>query len=106
MTVIRRGPRTNNEAGTAITRGIKQAFVSTAIFAIVLGVLVSIDDRVRERFSAIVMGGGDGLTPLGDRVGDLGDALMSAVRHQSIENAPLLVFAAVGAVLVVFMVKT
>ena len=29
-----------------------------------------------------------------------------AVRHQSLENAPLLVFAAVGAVLFVFMVRT
>ncbi len=30
---------------------------------------------------------------------------MSALRHQSIENAPLLIFAAVGAVLFVFMVR-
>jgi hypothetical protein len=29
-----------------------------------------------------------------------------AVRHQSLENGPLLVFAAVGAVLFVFMVRT
>ena len=89
-----------------MTRGIQQAFVSTAIFAIVLGVLVSIDDRVRERFSAVVTSGGHGLTPWGDRVSDLGDALLGAIRHQSIENAPLLIFTAVGAVLVVFMVKS
>lgn len=89
-----------------MTRGIKQAFVSTAIFAVVLGALVSVDDRVRERFTAVTMGEGQGLTPWGDRVGDLGDALIGALRHQSIENAPLLVFTAVGAVLVVFMVKS
>ena len=87
-----------------MTRGIKQGFISTAIFAVVLGALVSIDDRVRERFSALLSGGT--VSPWGDRVGELGDALMSAARHQSIENAPLLIFAAVGAVLVVFMVKT
>ncbi|HEV3486788.1 MAG TPA: hypothetical protein VG106_15360 [Vicinamibacterales bacterium] len=87
-----------------MTRGIQQGFVSTAIFAVVLGALVSVDERVRERFTAVVSGGQ--LTPWGDRVGDLGDALMSALRHQSIENAPLLIFTAVGAVLVVFMVKT
>jgi hypothetical protein len=87
-----------------MTRGIKQGFISTAIFAVVLGALVSIDDRVRERFTAVLSGGA--VTPWGDRVGDLGDALMGALRHQSIENAPLLIFAAVGAVLVVFMVKT
>ena len=89
-----------------MTRGFKQGFASTAIFAVVFGVLVSIDERVRERFTALVSGGGDSLTPWGDRVGDLGDALISAVRHQSLENAPLLVFTAVGAVLVVFMVKS
>ena len=87
-----------------MTRGIKQGFISTAIFAVVLGALISVDDRVRERFSAVWVGGQ--LTPWGDRVGDLGDALMSALRHQSIENAPLLIFTAVGAVLVVFMVKS
>lgn len=87
-----------------MTRGIQQGFVSTAIFAAVLGALVSVDERVRERFTAVVSGGQ--LTPWGDRMGDLGDALMSALRHQSIENAPLLIFTAVGAVLVVFMVKT
>ena len=66
--------------------------------------LASVDARVRERVTDVVSGG-DGLTPWGDRVSDLGTALMSAVRHQSIENAPLLVFAAVGAVLFVFMLK-
>ena len=85
-----------------MTRGIKQGFISAAVFAVVLFGLVSVDDRVRERFGAVVGSGGEGLTPWGDRVGDLGDALMSALRYQSIENAPLLVFTAVGVVLVVF----
>lgn len=89
-----------------MTRGIKQGFISTAIFAVVLAGLVSVDDRVRERFSAVIGSGGQGLTPWGDRVGDLGDALVSAVRYQSIENAPLLVFTAVGVVLVFFMFKS
>ena len=89
-----------------MTRGIRQGFVSTAIFAVVLGALVSVDDRVRERFTAVISGGGGNLTPWGDRVGEFGDALISAIRYQSIDNAPLLVFTAVGAVLFVFMVKS
>ena len=89
-----------------MTRGLKQFVFSTAIFLAVLAGLVSVDDRVREQFTAVVFGGGNGLTPWGDRIGDLGDALIGAIRHQSIENAPLLVFTAVGAVLVVFMVKS
>jgi hypothetical protein len=92
-------------ARTTMTRGFKQTLMSLAIFAVVLGALVSVDDRVRERFTDLVYGG-QGVSPWGDRVGDLGEALMSALRHQSIENAPLLLFTVVGAVLVVFMVKS
>jgi hypothetical protein len=87
--------------------GIRQAIASAAIFGAVLLVLVSVDDRVRDRINDLLYGGsGSSLTPWGDRAGDLGNALLAAVKYQSIENAPLLVFAAVGAVLVVFMLKT
>lgn len=88
--------------------GVRQAFASAAVFGAVLLVLISVDDRVRDRFSDLVYGGGStgSLTPWGDRAGDLGSALVSAAKYQSIENAPLLVFAAVGAVLVVFMLKS
>ena len=84
---------------------IRQSMLSVAVFVLVLGGLVSVDERVRDRFNDL-LSGGDNLTPWGDRLGDLLSALMMAVRHQSIENAPLLVFATVGAVLFVFMVRT
>ena len=47
----------------------------------------------------------DGYTLTPDVVADV-NALISAVRYQSIENAPLLIFAAAGAVLVAFMLRT
>jgi hypothetical protein len=84
--------------------GIRQGIASAAVFGAVLLMLVSIDDRVRDRFSDLV--GSGGVTPWGDRFGDLGSAVMSAIRYQSIENAPMLVFAAAGAILVAFMLKT
>jgi hypothetical protein len=87
-----------------IKLSLRQWALSTLVFGGVLFALASVDARVRERVSDVVTGG-DGLTPWGDRLSDLGNALVSAVRHQSIENAPLLVFAAVGAVLFVFMLK-
>jgi hypothetical protein len=83
--------------------GIRQGLLSIVIFVVVLAGLVSVDDRVRDRINDL-MSGSDSVSPWGDRAGDLGHALLSAVRYQSIENAPLLVFTAVGAVLVVFMV--
>ena len=85
--------------------GYRQGIISALLFGVMLMVLVSLDDRVRERFSAMIAGSHD-VTPWGDRVVDFGGALVGAVRYQSIEGAPLLVFAAVSAVLVVFMLRT
>jgi hypothetical protein len=88
-----------------ITLGLRQAILSGAVFTVVLLAIVSVDARVRERVAELASGG-DGVSPWGDRLGDLGGALASAVRHQSIENAPLLIFATVGAVLFLFMFRT
>jgi hypothetical protein len=84
---------------------MRQWFLSLGVFALVLGALVSIDQRVRDRFLDFITGG-DGIAAWDDRLVDLGGALMSALRYQSIENAPLLIFATVGAVLFLFMVRT
>jgi hypothetical protein len=88
-----------------MNRKFRQGLFSAVVFVAILAALVSIDDRVQERFTE-VFASGDGISPWGDRVGDLGGALMSALRHQSIENAPLLVFAAGGLILFLFMVKS
>jgi hypothetical protein len=83
-------------------RGFQQALISTAVLAIVIAALISVDDQVRERFQMLFAGG---VSPWAARAGDLGHAVMSALRHQSIENAPLMIFFVVGAVLFVFMVR-
>jgi hypothetical protein len=85
--------------------GVREAIVSPVVFGVILLMLASVDDRVKERFTTLVSGG-DGVGPWGDRLADLGDALLSALRYQSIENAPLVVFATVGVMLVFFMVKS
>ena len=82
---------------------VRQSIASVAVFAGVLLMLVSVDDRVRDRFGELASGSTGSWT---GRLGELTSALISAARSQSIENAPLLVFAVVGAVLVVFMVKS
>lgn len=84
--------------------GFRQTIASAAVFVAVLTVLVSVDERVRDRFSNLVAGGD--ISPWSDRASDLGHALIGAARTQSIEHAPLLVFATVGAVLVLFMLRT
>lgn len=87
--------------------GVREMIGSALCLVAVLGVLVSVDPRVKSRVAAILSDpAGGAITPLGDRVGDLGGALWTAAKHQSIENAPLLVFAVVGAVLFLFMLRT
>jgi hypothetical protein len=98
-------PDTKSRSAMQIKLSLRQAVLSSLIFGGVLLALASVDARVRERVGDVVSGS-DGLSPWGDRLSDLGGALASAIRHQSLENAPLLVFAAVGAVLFVFMVRT
>jgi len=85
--------------------GIRDGAVSGGVFAIILFVLVSTDPRVRDHVSDLFAGAGS-ISPFGDRLGDLTSALWMAARHQSIDNAPLLVFATVGAVLTLFMLKS
>ena len=85
--------------------GVQQAIASSAVFALIIVALVSVDERVRERFTELVSGG-QGLGSWADRASFLGDAIVGAVQHQSIENAPMVVFATVGAVLFLFMVRT
>jgi hypothetical protein len=84
--------------------GLKQSLASAALFGLVLLMLISVDPRVRERF--VGLAAGDGVSSLSHRASELGTTLVSAAKHQSIDNAPLVVFAAVGAILFLFMLKT
>lgn len=84
--------------------GMREGVISAAVFGAVLFALVSVDPRVRDHISDFV--GRGSVAPLSARASDLAGALWSAARHQSIENAPLLVFATVGTVLTVFMLRS
>jgi hypothetical protein len=87
-----------------IKLGVREGAVSAAVFGAVLFALISVDPRVREHVSDLFSGGSVG--PWGSRLGELGSALWTAARTQSIDNAPMLVFATVGAVLTVFMLRS
>lgn len=87
-----------------MTLTIRQRIASVAVFLAVLLMLVYVDDRVRDRFADVASP--EGGLALASRTGEVSGALVTAAKYQSIDNAPLLIFAVVGAVLVVFMVKT
>jgi hypothetical protein len=87
-----------------IKLGYREGLISFAIFGALLMALTTIDPRVRDRLTDLF--GSGNVSPFGDRLSDLSGAMLTALRHQSIENAPLLVFTTVGAVLTVFMLRT
>lgn len=86
-----------------ITSGLRQGAISAAVFCGVMFAVISVDARVRERLAELLTGGG--VASFSARAGDVAEALVTAARYQTLENAPLVVFAAVGAVLFVFMFK-
>ncbi len=80
---------------------------SVLCFIAVLSALVAVDPRVRERVMLLFNEAStEGLTSWGYRANRLVEAVIQAVRDQSIDNAPLLIFSVVAAVLVVFMLRT
>jgi hypothetical protein len=84
--------------------GMREGALSGIVFAVILTALVSVDGRVRDRMTDLL--GSGSVTPWGDRVSDLAGALWMAAKDQSLDNAPLLVFATVGTVLTVFMLRS
>jgi hypothetical protein len=90
-----------------MVRGARETAMSALSFGLVLIALVSFDPRVRVRFWSVFSDpAGAALSPLGDRLGDLGNALWVAVREQSIDNAPWLIFSVVGIALVFFLFRS
>ncbi len=88
-------------------RGIGEAMASALCVLTVLVVLVGVDARVHDRFTALVSEtSSDGLTTWGQRAGAFSDAVIQAARDHSIDQAPLLVFTVVAAALLIFMLRT
>jgi hypothetical protein len=83
----------------------KQTVVSLSIFGAVMGALAYADERVRDVFLEYTVGG-SGVSTWASRLDDVVSAVSSAVKHQSIENGPMMLFVIVGAVLFLFMVRT
>jgi len=90
-----------------MSRGIGEAAVSVGALGALLMTLVAVDDRVREQVTVRFSGGASQqLTAAGSHVRDLGGVIMDALRDQSIEHAPLLIFVLAATVLVLFMLRT
>ena len=84
--------------------GLWDGAVSGGICVAVLIGLTFVDPRVHDALGDLFASGA--ISPFGDRLGDVANALWMAARQQSVDNAPLLVFTTVGSVLTLFMLRS
>jgi hypothetical protein len=87
-----------------IRQGLGDALISMGALVILAVTLVSIDPRVRDH--VLNAASRPSVSDTSARIGDLGSALILAVRDQTIAHAPLAIFVAAGVVLFLFMVRT
>ncbi len=88
-------------------RAFGDALISAAALLILLVALVSIDERVRDRVTAVVRGEtvSSELANVRSGVGQTASVVFDAVKDQSIEHAPLVIFAVAGTALVLAMLR-
>ena len=89
-------------------RATRSSVTSAAGIGTILVGLVVIDPRVREQAVALASGKGPTgeFVSVGERAQELGYVALQAVRDQSIEHAPLTLFALAALVLFVLMLRT
>ena len=88
-------------------RRVNDALISAGAVMLLLGALVSVNERVRDFVLSAARGAAPGsATDAGERLSDLGSIVLVAARDQSVAHAPLLIFAIVGVVLLCLMMRT
>jgi len=88
-------------------RVLREGMMSAATVAILLLVLIGMDDRVREQVSLRVFAHPSvELASASRHVADLTSVVAQAAREQSLSHAPMLIFTLAAAVLVLFMLRT
>jgi hypothetical protein len=82
----------------------------TAISGLValVGTLAFVDARVRDQLAALFTSRGptDEVRAFGEQLETLGLIVVEAVRDQSLDHAPMVIFAIAALVLVLFMTRT
>jgi hypothetical protein len=88
-------------------RAFGEALMSVGTVAVVLLLLVSFDDRVRAEFSQrYVANPTQEVASAGLQARHITTVIATAAREQSLAHAPMLIFALVATVLVLFMLRT
>jgi hypothetical protein len=92
---------------TSIRQTLNDALLTAGTLTLLLLCLVAVDDRVRTqlalRFSARAS---TQFVDAGTQVQDMMAVVSDALRQQSLEHAPLILFVFAGTILVLFMFRT
>jgi hypothetical protein len=88
-------------------RFVNDALVSCGTLGALLVALVLVDDRLRDHLSQTM----SGVTTAGfngarTELANVGPVLLAAARDQSLAHGPMVIFAAVAAVLFICMIRT
>ena len=89
-------------------RALGDTLISAGALVALIVILVAFDDRVREQISLRIGAGRTSaqIVDAGVAARDLAGVVVDAVRDQSIEHAPLLIFVLGATVIVLFMLRT
>ena len=89
-------------------RVLKDALISLGAVLVLLVALVSIDERVRERVERLVTTppSSSEIVGVGSEIENVSTLMYKAARDQSVEHAPMVIFAVAAVVLVGFMLRT
>jgi hypothetical protein len=88
-------------------RAFGEALLSAGTVAVVLLVLVGVDDRVRSELTQRFMSNPtQEIASAGQHAQHLTTVIAIAAREQSLAHAPMLIFALAATVLVLFMLRT
>ena len=92
-----------------IKRAFGDALISVAALITLMVMLAAFDVRVREQISMRIGSGRAASAQVADAgvmIRDLTSVVTEAVRDQSIEHAPLVIFVLAATVLMLFMLRT
>jgi hypothetical protein len=88
-------------------RAFGEVLMSVGTVAVVLLVLVAVDDRVRGEMSQRFLSNPtQQIVSAGQHASNLTTVIAVAAREQSLAHAPMLIFALAAAVLTLFMLRT
>jgi hypothetical protein len=83
---------------------LRQILLSLGGFALLLLALVAVDSRVRDELDRLLWGG-NGISSWDNRAMQMTSSLTDSLQFQGIDNGPIMVFAIVGGVLFLLMLR-